>query len=82
MLMPATPELIQVRIIELVAKRNAMAAFTMNSTLMQQATIVDKQILALRTILDMDSVPAITDELFEWPKWDDDCKRTDKGLKL
>jgi hypothetical protein len=75
-------EYLEIRIVELVARRNAMAAFIYNSDLGQQARIIDKQILALRTILDMESIPEINDDLFEWPRWDDEGNRTDKGLDI
>lgn len=81
MLMPGTPEMIQVRIVELVARRNAMAAFCMNQRLLQEAGILDQQIRQLRKILEDDSVPAINDELLEWPRWDDEGNRTDNGLR-
>lgn len=82
MLMPATPELIQVMIADLLVERNARAAFVMNRTMQQEAQILDKRINNLRQILEMDSVPKIDDMACEWPRWDESGNRVDDGWRL
>ncbi len=73
-----TTEMIQVRIVELLHRRNRMLAFTMNTKLQQQAMILNSQILALRSMLKKDMIPKPD---YDFPEWDDDCNQI-KGMAL